>query len=112
VVLDRSLQWNDHLACNSRIDGNRKVTWDIDRKLLSGDTQSEAINILKKTKILDVLSGRAPTGMAAAAIYIASVLTTERRTQHEVANVAGVTEVTIRNRYKELVQKLGLTIEI
>jgi len=32
----------------------------------------------------------------------------EKRTQREVADVAGVTEVTIRNRYKELIEKLEL----
>ncbi|MEM2199446.1 MAG: transcription initiation factor IIB, partial [Thermoplasmata archaeon] len=35
-----------------------------------------------------------------------------RRTQREVADVSGVTEVTIRNRYKEITEKLGLKIEI
>jgi transcription initiation factor TFIIB len=48
--------------------------------------------------------------MAAAALYIASVLCGERRTQREVADVAGVTEVTIRNRYKELAEKLDIDI--
>jgi len=38
-------------------------------------------------------------------------MTGERRTQKEVANVAGVTEVTIRNRYRELKAKLNLDIE-
>ncbi|GAG79528.1 unnamed protein product [marine sediment metagenome] len=50
------------------------------------------------------------TGMAAASLYIASVLCGERRTQTEVADVAGVTEVTIRNRYKELAEKLSMDI--
>jgi transcription initiation factor TFIIB len=36
----------------------------------------------------------------------------ERRTQREVADVSGVTEVTIRNRYKEITEKLGLKIEL
>ncbi|EMR75535.1 transcription initiation factor TFIIIB, Brf1 subunit/transcription initiation factor TFIIB [Thermoplasmatales archaeon SCGC AB-540-F20] len=45
------------------------------------------------------------TGMAAAALYIATVLCGERITQREIADVAGVTEVTIRNRYKELTKK-------
>jgi len=48
--------------------------------------------------------------VAAAAIYVASILLGERRTQREVAEVAGVTEVTIRNRYKELAEKLGIEI--
>ena len=42
----------------------------------------------------------------------ASVLCGKRRTQREVAEVAGVTEVTIRNRYKELIQNLNIELEI
>jgi len=53
-------------------------------------------------------SGRGPTGIAAAALYVASLIHGEKRTQREVADVAGVTEVTIRNRYKELIKKLKL----
>src|SRR5438309_3981062 len=60
----------------------------------------------------ELTSGRGPTGVAAAAIYIASILCNERRTQREVADVAGVTEVTIRNRYKELTEKLGIKVEL
>ena len=50
--------------------------------------------------------------IAASIIYIASVLCGKRRTQREVAEVAGVTEVTIRNRYKELIQNLNIELEI
>jgi len=57
-------------------------------------------------------SGRGPTGIAAAATYIASVLAGERRTQREIAEVANVTEVTIRNRYKELLDKLEITVTL
>jgi transcription initiation factor TFIIB len=39
------------------------------------------------------------------------LITGERRTQRAIAEVVGVTEVTIRNRYKELTEKLNLTIE-
>jgi transcription initiation factor TFIIB len=39
-------------------------------------------------------------------------LCNQRRTQREVADVAGVTEVTIRNRYKELTEKLNIKVEI
>lgn len=45
-------------------------------------------------------------------MYIAAVLEGEKRTQREIADAIGVTEVTIRNRFKELVQKLGLTEEV
>ena len=72
--------------------------------------QKKAIEIIKKAEEKELTSGRGPTGVAAAAIYIASILGGERRTQREVAEVAGVTEVTIRNRYKELAEKLGIEI--
>ncbi|HLD39272.1 MAG TPA: hypothetical protein VJB05_03095, partial [archaeon] len=49
---------------------------------------------------------------AAAAIYIASVLEGERKTQREVADVVGVTEVTIRNRYKEMAEALDIEEEV
>lgn len=79
---------------------------------LSGEVQSKAIEILKKAMDQELTSGRGPTGVSAAAIYIASVLLGDRRTQREVADVAGVTEVTIRNRYKELAEKLDIEITI
>jgi transcription initiation factor TFIIB len=77
---------------------------------LKGEVQTRANEILKLATERELTSGRGPTGVAAAAIYISSVQCGERRTQREVAEVAGVTEVTIRNRYKELTEKLGLRV--
>jgi transcription initiation factor TFIIB len=77
---------------------------------LSNDVQTKTIEILKLAAREELTSGRGPTGLAAAALYIASVLCGERKTQREVAEVAGVTEVTIRNRYKELSSKLDIEI--
>ena len=54
-------------------------------------------------------SGRGPAGIAAAGLYVAALLNNEKKTQREVADVAGITEVTIRNRYKELLDKLNLS---
>ncbi len=79
---------------------------------LSSEVQAKAMEILKEAANKELTSGRGPTGVAAASIYIASILCNERRTQREVAEVAGVTEVTIRNRYKELTEKLGIKVEI
>lgn len=73
---------------------------------LQGKVEEIAHKILAVAKELKLTSGRGPTGIAAAASYIASVLTGERKTQREIAEIAQVTEVTIRNRYKELVEKL------
>jgi len=79
---------------------------------LSDKIQMRAIKILRKAKEKDVVSGKGPCGCAAAAIYIASVLEGERKTQREVADVVGVTEVTIRNRYKEIAEALNLEEEV
>jgi len=57
-----------------------------------------------------VTAGKDPAGLAAAAVYIAALLSGERRTQKEIAHVAGVTEVTVRNRYKELAKELGIEL--
>jgi transcription initiation factor TFIIB len=79
---------------------------------LSDRVQAKAIEILNKAKKFDITSGKGPTGVAAAAIYVACVLAGEKRTQREVADIVGVTEVTIRNRYKELIEKLGIEDEV
>ncbi|MCK4332128.1 MAG: transcription initiation factor IIB [Thermoplasmatales archaeon] len=77
---------------------------------LGGSVKAKTIEILKESAEKELTSGRGPTGMAAAALYIATVLCGERRTQREIADKAGVTEVTIRNRYKELAEKLDIDI--
>ena len=73
---------------------------------MQGKVEEIASKILKVASDLKLTSGRGPTGIAAAASYIASLLTGERKTQREIAEIAQVTEVTIRNRYKELVEQL------
>jgi transcription initiation factor TFIIB len=77
---------------------------------LSSDVKSMANDILKEAAKKRIISGKCPTGLAASSLYIASVLCSEHRTQYEVARVAGVTEVTIRNRYKELIKKLDISV--
>jgi transcription initiation factor TFIIB len=79
---------------------------------MQGKVEEIAHKILTAAKELKLTSGRGPTGIAAAASYIASVLTGERKTQREIAEIAQVTEVTIRNRYKELVERLMFQITI
>lgn len=78
---------------------------------ISGETQTKAMELIKKAREEKLTSGKGPTGIAAAAIYIASMMTGERRTQKEVAEAAHVTEVTVRNRYKELTEKLDLEVD-
>ena len=75
---------------------------------LSPQVQNEALRILRKAEVSELTSGRGPAGIAAAALYVAALINDEKKTQREVADVAGITEVTIRNRYKELLDRLNL----
>jgi transcription initiation factor TFIIB len=79
---------------------------------LGGEVQEDAIKLIGKALRKGLISGRGPTGVSAAALYIASAMHGEKKTQKEVADIAGVTEVTIRNRYRELKKELGLKVNL
>ncbi|MFX0155185.1 MAG: transcription initiation factor IIB [Candidatus Hodarchaeota archaeon] len=79
---------------------------------LSGKTQNRAASILNLAKKYRITAGKAPTGLAGAALYVAAIQEGERRTQKEISIAAGVTEATIRNRYKELVNHLKFEIQL
>jgi len=76
-------------------------------------TRERAIEVIKENKETGSARGWAPIGTAAAAIYIAGVLSGEGeyRTEKEIAKVAGTTEITIRNRYKELEKCLKINVD-
>jgi transcription initiation factor TFIIB len=73
-------------------------------------TQQTAVDILRQAEKIRTTAGKDPMGLAAAALYIACVINNEKRTQKVIADAAGVTEVTIRNRYKGLKESLGLEV--
>jgi transcription initiation factor TFIIB len=75
---------------------------------LSSPVQLRSVELLNQSRERGLTIGRDPLGLAAAAIYVASIMMDERRTQREIAEVARVTEVTVRNRYKEIVRVLGI----
>jgi transcription initiation factor TFIIB len=75
---------------------------------LNGETERLALKILMRAGELRLTGGRGPGGTAAACVYISCNLTGDQRTQSEIAREAQVTEVTIRNRYKELAQHLDI----
>ncbi len=76
---------------------------------LSERTKRRALEILKRAEDAGITAGKDPMGLAASALYIASVVEKENKIQKDIATAAGVTEVTIRNRYKGL--KEGLHIQ-
>jgi transcription initiation factor TFIIB len=75
---------------------------------VSGKTQGVAIAILRDARLKRVSAGKDPMGMAAAALYIACLQHNEKITQKDIADASGVTEVTVRNRYKALKIQLNL----
>jgi transcription initiation factor TFIIB len=74
----------------------------------SDATERKAVELVETASEENVLSGKSPVGIAAAALYAASLLTDERLTQTEVGEVADISEVTIRNRYKDLLEAAGV----
>jgi transcription initiation factor TFIIB len=84
----------------------------VNKLSLTGETEMLAFSILGTASKLRLTSGRGPPGIAAACVYISSQIMNEHRTQGEIAKEAQVTEVTIRNRYKELARRLSFTVNI
>jgi transcription initiation factor TFIIB len=102
------------LEVNMPVDGPAKYVSKIASKVgISQKTQNTAIQLLQEAKKRNAIVGKGPMSMAAATLYIAANMNGETITQQEVAEAAGVTEVTIRNRYHDLDRlfNLGLTKE-
>ena len=81
-----------------------------ERTGISGKTQGLAIQILRIARKKRAAAGKDPMGLAAAALYIACLQNNEKKTQKDIAEAAGVTEVTVRNRYKTLKKQLDLEL--
>lgn len=75
---------------------------------LPPDVESKSQEMLEELIENEHTNGRGPVGLCAAAIYIASKLMGYSRTQREVSETAGITEVTVRHRYKEMLRLLNL----
>ena len=69
-----------------------------------------ALEILAIANSMEITAGKDPMGLAAAALYIACLKYDIKVSQREISIASGVTEVTIRNRYKGLRESLDLTI--
>lgn len=67
---------------------------------LPREVQKASTHIAKAAVDLDIVPGRSPISVAAAAIYMASQASKDKRSQKEIADIAGVADVTIRQSYK------------
>jgi transcription initiation factor TFIIB len=97
--MDFRMPVTDPARCVSAIASRAKMT---------EKTQRRAREILLMAREARISAGKDPMGLAASALYVACTLEGEDKTQKDVAEAAGVTEVTIRNRYKGLRQALGI----
>ncbi len=77
---------------------------------ISGKTQGIAISLLREARKKRFSAGKDPMGLAAATLYIACLQNNEKKTQKDIAEASGVTEVTVRNRYKCLKKELHLEV--
>jgi transcription initiation factor TFIIB len=71
-----------------------------------------SLEIAEKTKDRNLADGKAPNGIAAAYLYIASILLGQSVLQRDISSVSGVTEVTIRNRCKEILSGFKLKVSL
>jgi transcription initiation factor TFIIB len=84
------------------MDPSRRISRIANKVQLKEKTQRIALEIIDKAKLKGIVSGKNPMGLAAAALYAASVLEGEKITQDELAGAAGITSVTLRKRYADL----------
>ncbi len=91
-------------------DAAKNVTRIASKVGLSEKAARKAVEIVRMTEEKEISAGKAPMGLAASALYLASIIEGEAKTQKEIAEAAGVTEVTVRNRYKGLRADLGKTL--
>jgi len=76
---------------------------------LTENTKRQAIRIMNQVREKQILSaGKDPMGLAATVLYVSCLKNGEDKTQNQMAQAAGVTEVTIRNRLKDIRDKLNL----
>jgi transcription initiation factor TFIIB len=71
-----------------------------------------AYKIVRVLRQVRLTSGRSPISIAAASMYVASTIAGKKRTQGDISNAANVTEVTIRNRYKELLNSVEIVVRL
>ncbi len=89
------------------VDPARCISKIASRAGMKEKTQRRALEILAMAGPMRVSAGKDPMGFAASALYVACTLENDGKTQRDIAEAAGVTEVTIRNRYKGLRATLG-----
>jgi len=99
TCLDLKIPQHDPMKCIAKVANLVK---------LSEKTKRQAAEIMSNVMKEEISAGKDPMGLAASILYLSSIKTGEVVTQMSIARAAGVTEVTVRNRSKDLKSKLQL----
>jgi transcription initiation factor TFIIB len=100
IELDIKVPLVDQIKCIAKV---------ANKANLSEKTKRQAISIMDEVTEKQISAGKNPMGFAATILYLSCLKTGENKTQTDIAQAAGVTEVTLRNRFKELKSKLELS---
>ena len=76
------------------------------RLSISEKTKHHALSMMEEVVNKNITAGKEPMGLAATVLYASSIKTDEKIPQKDIAAASGVTEVTIRNRFKDLKKRL------
>lgn len=90
------------------IDPARYIAKIASKTRINEKTQRIAIDTMKEIIKRELSAGKNPVGLAAAVLYSSCLSNNEKITQKEIADAAGITEITVRNRFKDL--KVNLSI--
>ncbi|HJT47147.1 MAG TPA: transcription initiation factor IIB [Nitrososphaeraceae archaeon] len=82
------------------------------RTNLTEKTKRHALSILEKIVKNEISAGKDPMGLAATVLYISSIRTGENISQKQISYVAGITDVTLRNRFKDIKNQLSELSEL
>ncbi len=75
---------------------------------ISEKTRRDALNLLSRITQKEISAGKNPMGLAAAALYLSCSINDERIKQRSIADAAGITAVSIRNRIMDLRKELKI----
>ena len=98
-ILDLKIPNADPMKCIVKVANKANLT---------ENTKREAISIMNEVAKKEISAGKDPMSLAASVLYVSCLKTGEDRTQTQIAHASGVTEVTVRNRYKDLKSKFQL----
>ncbi len=92
------------------LDPRRLVSRISNRAGVKQSTETKAMELVRKAEEAGITTGKDPMGVAAVAVYLASLLEGDHKTEKEISEASGLTEVTLRHRYFEMKNALAIDV--